>query len=400
MTNRVCLGFLAGSMLAAAAASCAGTDSAPSSAAPASPSGTPSPARDGAAAPSPTTHAPPVHQDADTADAAADAPSVPACDGGLARCGTACVDTQTDGENCGGCGLACASCTQGECIETLFADGGVPLGIAVDSTRVYWVDFKQWDVKSALLDGGDLSTLATVQGYPKDIAVDEGHVYWITAGAGTPYGTVMRASLDGGAQVALATEQAAPQRLRLAPNHRLYWVNGWPSEGDSGALASVDVDGGAVSATAAGTNGLGALSANAVGVYWYDGQQAAIVTASLDGGAPSTLVAASGVSELAVDTTRAYWTDWSANRVMTAPLDGGAPTEFAAALTGGPVGIAIDAQYVYWCEDGGLVVKAPKEGGTPRALATGLGGGCQYLVIGGDSLYFTQGAAVRKITPR
>jgi hypothetical protein len=47
-----------------------------------------------------------------------DAPSL-TCDPGLTACNGACVDTQTDSTNCGGCGTTCAlSCSGGQCVTS------------------------------------------------------------------------------------------------------------------------------------------------------------------------------------------------------------------------------------------------------------------------------------------
>ncbi|MCD6499937.1 MAG: MYXO-CTERM sorting domain-containing protein [Deltaproteobacteria bacterium] len=47
-----------------------------------------------------------------------DSPVVPACDQGLTDCDGDCVDLDSDDDNCGGCGQACASgqtCRDGSC---------------------------------------------------------------------------------------------------------------------------------------------------------------------------------------------------------------------------------------------------------------------------------------------
>jgi hypothetical protein len=68
------------------------------------------------------------------ADAATDAPAI-ACEPGLTACGGACVDTQTDRENCGRCGAACpVACSSGGCVTTCPPPTTNCSGSCVDTT--------------------------------------------------------------------------------------------------------------------------------------------------------------------------------------------------------------------------------------------------------------------------
>ena len=69
------------------------------------------------------------------------------------------------------------------------------------------------------LDGSGLTTIASApQGVPHGIAVDGSNIYWV---AGED---IMRAPLAGGPPVILASGQAQPNAIAV-DNARVYWTN-------------------------------------------------------------------------------------------------------------------------------------------------------------------------------
>jgi len=70
--------------------------------------------------------------------------------------------------------------------------GGAPQGIAVDGAHVYWTDSQSQSVNEVPLAGGAPTTLAAKQVAPLAIAVDDTSVYWTTVAEGTGQGAVMR----------------------------------------------------------------------------------------------------------------------------------------------------------------------------------------------------------------
>ncbi len=67
----------------------------------------------------------------DPGDAGNDSATPVSCDGGLMACGQQCVDTSTDTQNCGGCGVVCnTQCVGGVCqLLGNQCDGRMPCGI-------------------------------------------------------------------------------------------------------------------------------------------------------------------------------------------------------------------------------------------------------------------------------
>jgi hypothetical protein len=114
------------------------------------------------------------------------------CQVGFTMCpvaggGTACVTTQTDRANCGGCGVACVSdqiCANGSCRPSsaiwLATQLSSPQELALDATAVYWLDPTAGTVSSVPKRGGTVTVLASGQIQPSVIVVDDTSVYWQT----------------------------------------------------------------------------------------------------------------------------------------------------------------------------------------------------------------------------
>ena len=81
-------------------------------------------------------------------------------DAACTPCPTGCVDTNSDGDNCGACGHSClgATCSGGACVAVILTTGA-PADLAVDQTNVYWTDGTNGNVKRCPIagcsDGGE-----------------------------------------------------------------------------------------------------------------------------------------------------------------------------------------------------------------------------------------------------
>ena len=162
-------------------------------------------------------------------------------------------------------------------------DGGVPTTlysgqvgpyaqIAVDSTSVYWTNSSGGSVMKAGLDGGSLVTLASGQAEPYGIAVDSTSVYWTNFNnESVGVGSVMKVGLDGGVPIALATGQSGPYFI-LVDSTTLYWTNDEVVEANPpGTIMKLDLDGGTPVTLVSGQDGPAAIAVDSTSVYWTNG---------------------------------------------------------------------------------------------------------------------------------
>jgi hypothetical protein len=261
----------------------------------------------------------------------------------------------------------------GACLVALAA-GGTPMGVAVDSTSIYWVDLGTSAYGGAVMKtpigGGPSVTLASAVSWPISVAVDSSYVYWCSNPGNTGTIAVMRAPLAGGTPQTLATGHPCS---RLAINGTsVYWTDPW-----EGVVLSVPLDGGAVTFLAVARPNPERLAVNATNIYWSevpaDGG-GIIMSALLDGGSMTTL-ATSGpptyVYGLALGPDAIYWVDTSAATVNRVLLDGGAQTVLLRAGGEQLAAIALDGPSVYFAERTGLssaILKMPIDGGSPTTL--------------------------------
>jgi hypothetical protein len=348
------------------------------------------------------------------------AQSTPVCgerEGMAACCATvcsgACVDEETNDENCGGCGLACSTgCIAGRCVVTLASGQGAeyaPTAIVVDMTNVYWTDdvgapgsgggppASMGAVSSMPINGGTRTTLAYQVTYPDAIAVDATSIY-----LGTAVGTVMKVPINGGAPTTLASGAYGVGGIAVDATN-VYWTS--PANCDHACspsfLMSVPIGGGTPTTLASDPNGPACgVAVDATNAYWTAND---VLKVPLGGGMATTLAAAQGAQALAVDSTNVYWTTYGS--VMAMPLTGGAPTTLASGQNG-VVAFAVDATNVYWTtETGPSLTKAPLGGGDPTTLVATVAVD-QYphygLAVDATSVYWTDetDGAVLKLTPK
>ena len=344
-----------------------------------------------------------------------------ACGDGGTTCGANCVDTRTDLQNCGGCGLVCGgTCTAGHCLLAVAPAQNYPWHVAVDSTSVYWTSNDL--VLKAPIGGGAVVVLASGDG---PIAVDGTSVYW----ADDHNNAISKAPLtgvpDGGTATVLAPGQSTiySNASMALDGTGVYWVS---SNGGTDSILKAPLtgvpDGGSPLTVASVPGLIHGITVDGTGVYltWTHtgGTPTVAATAPLtgvaDGGAPTTLVT-TGVGSpvaIAVDATRIYWADNGGGAILAAPKsglpDGSAPTALATGLNY-PFGIAIDGTSVYWTDNvnsTGAVQKAPltgvPDGGSPTTLAT-TQDKPSYMAIDGTSIYWADNVpvgAVMRLTPK
>lgn len=140
---------------------------------------------------------------------------------------------------------------------------------------------------------------------------------------------------------------------------------------------------------ASGQNVADGIALDGTSIYWTTNLGGTVMKAPLAGGPAVTLASSqSQPTGVAVDATNIYWANGDGT-VMKAPLQGGTPTMLAAGQENpGVVGVAVDANSVYWtARAGGAVMSVPVGGGQPTTLVSGEDNP-QALVVDGTSVYW------------
>jgi hypothetical protein len=322
-----------------------------------------------------------------------------ACTAPTTACGTTCVNVQTDGKNCGTCGHDClgGACTGGKCQPIAIATGQTAVnGVALDANGIYWTRSGSNSiagvVATAKLDGTGLTPLSSAGVGESDYApaVGGGYLYFIqTAGSLRAVWRCQLPSCNGGPSLIAGNQPVATDLALDAANNRLYWVNGTPYQGTGGAVMTMALPNGAptrvVTADQPNPSSL-ALGSNGF-VYWTNGGtyvnnvhqgNGGVRRAPLGqtNGAATTIVTSAGadVVGIALDAQSVYFGSGSLSTLEVAPINGGGSSSKLANVPGRVQEIAVDGTNVYWFESGpsGRILTCPRTGcpnGNPIVLA-------------------------------
>lgn len=143
--------------------------------------------------------------------------------------------------------------------------GGVPAGIALDATQVYFAlgnEIRSVD-KTTLSPGASLAS----QMSPEGVAADDHFVFWTNYGDGS----VKRAAPSLAASVTIASTQNGPHRLALDAKY-VYWTNG------GGTIMRVDKQGvGTPVFLYSGPPGPRGIAVDGEAVYWTNETSGAVM---------------------------------------------------------------------------------------------------------------------------
>jgi len=281
---------------------------------------------------------------------------------------------ESDGPTLGANGMV-MSCAVGGCSQqpTVLASGQAdPTSITVDATNVYWsntgVDGYGTDgslMKCAVGGCGQQPTTVLAGGIgPNTLAVDATNVYWTITGNGV--GSLWSCPLGGCTPSKIAETVGLPY-LQGVSATTLLWIT---SPGGGGHALSACSPGACTPAAlfSSATAPPGFAAMDATSVYFTEGNS---ISACALGGCNNTPTPiAAGIDSLgaiATDGVSVYFTTTPmgpGGAVMKCPVSGctGAPTTIAAlAGISTPSAVAVDATYVYWTDlNLHMVLRAPK----------------------------------------
>ena len=194
-------------------------------------------------------------------------------------------------------------------------------GVAVGGGKIYWTEMtgeSGGTVKSANLDGTDVTELASIFATPIGIAVDAAgsKLYWTNAS-----GRIQSANLDGSGIQNVLLDLSDPTDI-VVSNGFIYWTEGGNS------VRRVNISGQKITRdVAVNLDSVGGLAVGSGKVYWTEMTSASAGTvngANLDGTNFGTLATLrSAPMGISVDTagSKLYWTN-ARGRVQSANLNG------------------------------------------------------------------------------
>lgn len=348
-------------------------------------------------------------------------------DAACTPCPTGCVDTNSDGDNCGACGHSClgATCSGGACVAVILTTGA-PADLAVDQTNVYWTDGTNGNVKRCPIagcsDGGETLFVGSGAnlggaGLVAGIALQGSRVVFAenTAGMGEVYACPTDGC--GTAPAPFARETGGQVGAVAADATNVYWtstldqsVHECPIDGCAGPYPTALAIG---SVNALDPWGLVVRDGRFYFAYaqYGFGFSEGVGGCSIAGctctmGAcvlPSPVASAPAVTALAAGMSGIFWTSESTNEIIANPIGTNSPA--AASLLGRatvPGKIAVDPdenvyfttqqpQAIYRCAAGGC-------GDKPTVAASGLGS-LGDIVVDAKRIYAVTGTQTNQVMP-
>jgi hypothetical protein len=309
--------------------------------------------------------------------------------------GACTADVRGDPDNCGACGHYClgGGCTSGECQPVTLAVTHGSVGLAIDSTFVYWADNEARainKVSTALTHVGTPTVVvsgADVQNV-QGIATDGTYVYWTNKSAA---GAVYRALPTGAGLTTIASNQAQPDWI-ASNGTTVAWTN---QTSNQVMAAPVTSDGGVAprQLNLNGENGtvLAGIAIDSANVYYAAktaGGGLAERVSLAGGGLVGELGTATFVG-IAADSNYVYWTGGSANPSVYQNTKAGTPTTEKAIAAGAlicPLAVTSDGASVYFLDQGTTACAPPgNDGGALYRIPIGNGGALPPPLVGGLS---------------
>ncbi|MFA5129599.1 MAG: hypothetical protein WC477_01620 [Patescibacteria group bacterium] len=231
------------------------------------------------------------------------------------------------------------------------------------------------------------------------LVLDAVNAYWINAPPVTStngYGSIYKVPLNGGMPVQLASSQLYPWGITVDATN-VYWTNQGTSSYTDGAIMSVPISGGTPKSIASAIQPKSIL-ANKTAIYWAEGTGTTTRPYQINAldfatSTESSFASTNDISPFTAITGDEANVFWANKTISKQPVTGKTGWNELAQDTA--VGMAFDAEYVYWTVGGigsgkttGMIKKVSVNGGDVVTLATG-----QYsphgIAVDATNIYWT-----------
>jgi hypothetical protein len=217
-------------------------------------------------------------------------------------------------------------------------------------------------------DGRCLSIL--VEDFSLEIVVRDGYVYY--QGTAEDRSPILRISVDGGAPETLAPDERYAGRFAFSESYLYFGIYHAGAE-ENAAIARIPTAGGtAEQLVTALPDPDFALSSDRL--FWLDRLEGIFWSGDLDGASPQALFTRAGLNPifLAWHAGFLYFQSWTSSAAMLRlPEAGGEPATLATPAGAGVAGPFVHDTGVYWVNySTGTLERVPLSGGEPEELAT------------------------------
>ncbi len=259
------------------------------------------------------------------------------------------------------CGPCAGTCVGDRCLVVLATNRGVISDIAIDDANVYFSEESNASAIVRVPLGGGAPVTLQPSASASSLAVSASALYW------TDEQSVLGMPLAGGATITLAASREFPGALGFG-GAGLVWI-----ETEWGTVTTATLDGGAIS-TLANANLLGGApnaAPSADVVVWDMGEETPLLATPLDGGASTLLGTIGAAGAVATDGTNAFYTTGAT--VARWPLAGGPEVVVASAQKAW--GVAADGAHVYYTDMVAQTVqRIGYDAAAPETLVSGMPG--------------------------
>jgi hypothetical protein len=309
------------------------------------------------------------------------------CDSSYAACSGACVDLQSDPNNCNACGRSCngGQCSAGVCQPYVVAQPQYLGQIATDGGHVFYVSTNTGALLEISPTGGALTQLVSSGAEGGFLVVGGGKAFYGASGTTSTLGVATIGVANSGTTLKTIAGNVTGATMNPSATRFLYVVaagNGGGGANDCAIMGS--------SCVGAGTFASGPMGpAGGDDNDFFYGNGTVIESEGLGTGSYSTIeTRPNTVSNLVADGTYVYWleTNSSFNSSIYRTVESNPTTPTPVALNAGR--FVTDGTTVYYLK-GNSLYSTPASGGAPATTVATETSYLSYVALSGKLLVWT-----------